>query len=533
MAANTDEYIEKLIFFHVIKDFGLTNKYRDIYFSSEGLRKLFGLIKPYVMQYREEPNEELVNMLIRQDGQYVKDFTPDIIHSLWQIRRDLSQYSDDWLNTTAVGFAEWNNFMHGLNKMHSYLLTTQYEVTPETAHEYVQKVKMAFSADTNFSMSDNLGMDFFDPRSHKMSIVETKPTGYKFFDDCLDGGWAKKTFNVIMGPPKVGKSMWLCNLAANSVMNGENSIYITLEMSAEKVNQRIGSNLLNIPIYEYKQYAADEAVMSAKLRDFVAQCYGTTGKVGALVVREFPTSSATVSDIESFILNIEKSRSTETVPFKFRNVYIDYVNIMADQRHGNSADTYIKIKSICEDCRAMCQRNDWCGVSLTQTNRQGMGASDLDMTAVSESSGLIATVDSLFGIICTTIMKAQGIYYIKALALRDSPLMGDRKKYLFSGDYLRIKEDPNEPPIPDGQPLPSELCGVTVDNNQNAGKRPWTPNKSNNNSAQQNQSVQVPGQNNQQVPQTTTVPLSTGTSPVTQFPGTGFNPQFSNSSLFA
>jgi hypothetical protein len=57
---------------------------------------------------------------------------------------------------------------------------------------------------------------------------------------------------------------------------------------------------------------------------------------GALVVEEFPTSSATVYDLESYLLNAEKSRSTPEKPFKFKNVMIDYVNIMADARHGNA-----------------------------------------------------------------------------------------------------------------------------------------------------------------------------------------------------
>ena len=198
---------------------------------------------------------------------------------------------------------------------------------------------------------------------------------------------------------------------------------------------------------------------------------------GALVVEEFPTSSATVYDIEAFLLNAEKSRSIEGKPFKFRNVFIDYVNIMADARHGNTAETYMKIKGICEDIRAMAQRNDWCVISLTQTNRTGMNASDLDMTSVAESSGLVATVDSLFGIICTTMMKAQGIYYIKALALRNSPNMGDKKKYKFFGDFMRIKEDETEDIIPDTVPLPSNLTvgANTGQSDNNKGRENWKP----------------------------------------------------------
>lgn len=471
---NSDKYIENLIFFYVIRNYTMANQFKDVYFAQDGLKKLFRVIQPYIIAYQEEPSEELVITLIRQDGRYTQELTPDIVHTLWQLRSGLSQYSEDWLKSTTLGYAEFQNFCYGVQNMYSYLLNTQYEVTPENAKNYVNKVKTAFFTDTSFTLSTSLGHDFFDPKEHMMAIVETTSTGYPFFDLCLRGGWAKKTLNVIMGPPKVGKSMWLCNLAANSVMNGDNCAYITLEMSSQLVNQRIGSNLFNIPMNSYEEYAKDESIMTQKIKDLHTQAFGNNKRLGSLIVEEFPTSSATVNDIENFLLNYEKEMSRPDAPFKFRIVYIDYINIMADARHGNSADTYIKIKSICEDVRAMAQRNDWCVVSLTQTNRQGMGASDLDMTAVSESSGLVATVDSMFGIICTTMMKAQGTYYIKALALRNSPNMGDRKKFDFSGDFLRIKEDTTEPIIPEGEKLPDELT-QNLEQNQQPSRGKWRP----------------------------------------------------------
>jgi replicative DNA helicase len=71
-----------------------------------------------------------------------------------------------------------------------------------------------------------------------------------------------------MGSPKVGKSMWLCNLCANSVKNGENSAYISLEMSYQIVAQRIGSNLFDIPIDEYERSSQDIPYMKQKIKEF-------------------------------------------------------------------------------------------------------------------------------------------------------------------------------------------------------------------------------------------------------------------------
>jgi len=83
------------------------------------------------------------------------------------------------------------------------------------------------------------------------------------------------------------------------------------------------------------------------------------------------------------------------------------------------------------------------------------------MANVSESGGLIATVDSLFGIIQTTFMNAQNVYYLKALALRNSPHMGDKKKFNFIGNNLRIEEDKNEDIIPDSVEIPSMYTSAT------------------------------------------------------------------------
>ena len=264
-----------------------------------------------------------------------------------------------------------------------------------------------------------------------------------------------------MGSPKVGKSMWLCNLCANSVKNGENSVYISLEMSYQLVAQRIGSNLLNIPIDEYEKYSQDVNFMTAKMKEFYNTSLITPG---TFIIEEFPTSSKTVYDIEAFLLKLEEERSTDEKPFKIKNVFLDYVNIMKDAKNPNSENMYQKIKSICEDLRAMAQRNQWAVISLTQTNRSAYDSSDIGMANVSESGGLIATVDSLFGIIQTPVMRAENVYYLKAVAIRNSGHMGDRKKFDFVQKYLRITENMDEPIIAENMSLPG-TTNKTQNNN--------------------------------------------------------------------
>ena len=486
---NTDNFTECLAFFHVIGSYSEASRYKPEYFSSERLQKLFKIIQPYIMQYQEEPSKDQVILLIKAEG-FDTEITADIIDTLWSIKPSLSQYSDEWLEEVVKSLGEWNSFLTAVKKMYSYLMINSQNVTLEQTHSYIEKVKTMFTADTQFNFNDSIGHDFFDPQSHKQAVSDGASSGYKFIDMCLSSsglggtgsGFSRGTLNVIMGAPKAGKSIWLCNLCANSVLAGHNSAYISLEMSVAIVNKRIGSNIFNIPMGDYDRAAADENYMREKIRNVYNSSFTTPG---TLVVEEFPTSSATVYDIESFLLNAEKARSTVDKPFKFRNVFIDYVNIMGDARHGNSAETYMKIKGICEDVRAMAQRNNWCVISVTQINRAGQNASDVDMTNVSESSGLVATVDSLFGIISTTMMKAENIYYLKAVALRNSPRMGDKKKFNFQGEYMRIREDETEDIIPEAVSLPKTLTMGAPDNRTGDNNGGWGPRKNNQEGQQQ------------------------------------------------
>ena len=453
-------YLENIIFFYIIQHLDLVQAFKGSYFTNPILKQLFDIVKPHILEYKVEPTETQAINLVKAYGKDDK-LTDDIVHTLWESRAMVTQYTDEWLSQNVKAFGEWQNLLSGVKRVIEYIKTVQADVTYENCSDIVQKVKSIFQADTNFTLNTEKGHDFFDPINHQQTELETRSSGYNFVDLCLKGGWANKTLNVFMGSPKVGKSMWLCNLCANSVKNGENSVYISLEMSYQLVAQRIGSNLLNIPIDEYEKYSQDVNFMTAKMKEFYNTSLITPG---TFIIEEFPTSSKTVYDIEAFLLKLEEERSTDEKPFKIKNVFLDYVNIMKDAKNPNSENMYQKIKSICEDLRAMAQRNQWAVISLTQTNRSAYDSSDIGMANVSESGGLIATVDSLFGIIQTPVMRAENVYYLKAVAIRNSGHMGDRKKFDFVQKYLRITENMDEPIIAENMSLPG-TTNKTQNNN--------------------------------------------------------------------
>lgn len=179
----------------------------------------------------------------------------------------------------------------------------------------------------------------------------------EMYDISLEGGSNQLYFtNGILSH----NSIFLANDAANFVKMGVNTAFISAEMSAPKVLKRIGANLLSIPMDEYEEKAKNRDLMRRKL-ETVGDGFTPPG---SLFVKQFPTSQATVTDIEAHLKQIEEERK-----IKLGCVVIDYINILSNYRNPNSENTYLKVKQIAEDLRAMGQRNGWLIVTATQINR--------------------------------------------------------------------------------------------------------------------------------------------------------------------
>ena len=460
-------YFEILAFFYILRDPSLIKNFNKRFFSEPTIVSIFDYAQDFVNQYKEEPTPEQLYELIKISG---KEEVPlDSIKTLWQNQSGLSRYTDEWLKENISDWGKWRSFWTGLENTIAYVKQLPSNIAYTDCETYINRASNIFNNGASFSVNTSEGYDFFDLENHVIKEEDTHSSGYKFMDLCLKGGFMKKGLYIIMGAPKVGKSQWLCNLAANSVKMGYNTIYITLEMSYQKVSNRIGSNLFNINIDDYQNVLKDKNKMKQAAQAFHNSLMVPAGK---FYLEEFPTSTATATDIENFVLKKEAELSKQyNCVFKFANVFIDYVNIMRDQRGTSGDNTYIKIKNICEDVRAVGQRNQWAMISVTQLNGDGYESTNLSMANVSESKGLIATVDALFGIIQTALMRASNIFYLQACALRDSPHIGDKKKFIWDPYHLRITEDTSEDIIPDTVDIPAIYRSATASEIEKVNKK--------------------------------------------------------------
>lgn len=233
-------------------------------------------------------------------------------------------------------------------------------------------------------------------------------------------------------------SLTLQNLAVNMANEGYNVGFVTLELSEKKTLKRIGSMALEIPIYEYNERAKDKDFMRRKMMERDDRLSGGLGrhKTGKLYIKEFPSGTATVSDIDAWCQQVEDETGN-----KLDALFVDYLQIMNTEGGVDRNMLYLKGEHLSVGLRAITQKRNLVGFSATQTDKNKYGANTYNLNDIPESKAIADTADTVWGIVLTPVMKAQKIYQWQPLKLRDSSTDIERVEFDFNPEYLRLVND--------------------------------------------------------------------------------------------
>ena len=261
------------------------------------------------------------------------------------------------------------------------------------------------------SFDNQVGHDYledYEERYESYHREEDKiPFDLDYFNKITKGGLPNKTLNVALAGTGVGKSLFMCHLAASTLLQGKNVLYITLEMAEEKIAERIDANLLNVAIQDITDLP--KPMFESKVNSLAKKTQGT------LIIKEYPTASAHSGHFKALLNELSLKKS-----FKPDIIFIDYLNICASSRYrqNTSVNSYSYIKAIAEELRGLAVESNLPIVSATQTTRSGYGSSDVDLTDTSESFGLPATADLMFALISTEELEELGQIMVKQLKNR-------------------------------------------------------------------------------------------------------------------
>jgi replicative DNA helicase len=282
------------------------------------------------------------------------------------------------------------------------------------------------------SFDTNIGHDYIENVEERWDFYHSQeeriPFDLDYFNQITKGGLPRKTLNIALAGTGVGKSLFMCHVAANALTQGRNVLYITMEMAEERIAERIDANLLNVPIDQLENLTKD--MLRTKVSNIKMKGNGK------LIIKEYPTGQANTSHFRALLNELKLKRN-----FVPEIIFVDYLNICASARMkgmGGSINSYTYIKAIAEEMRGLAVEFNVPIMSATQTTRAGFGSSDPGLEDTSESFGLPATADLMFALISTDELQAAGQIMVKQLKNRyNDP--GMHKRFVIGVDRSRMR----------------------------------------------------------------------------------------------
>ena len=393
---------------------------RPEYFSGAD-QKIFKLVSDFIEKYNNCPNSEALDIALQASNLNENDFA-----QAQTLLKELTpaESNQDWLTTETEKFCKDKAVYNAILKSIEIIDGRDKKHTTEALPSILSEA-------LSVGFDNSVGHDYIINAPERYDFyhrVESRiPFDLDLFNKITNGGMPNKTLNVVLAGTGVGKSLFMCHVAASTLAQNKNVLYITMEMAEERIAERIDANLMNIDmdqLHDLPRQMFDNRI--SKIKDKTE---------GRLIIKEYPTAGAHCGHFKSLLNELALKQS-----FRPDMIIVDYLNICTSSRikQGAGVNSYTYIKAIAEELRGLAVEHNVPILSATQTTRGGFANTDVDLTDTSESFGLPATVDFMFALISTEELEELNQLLVKQLKNRyNDPTVN--RKFIIGVDRAKMK----------------------------------------------------------------------------------------------
>ena len=195
------------------------------YFADFIEKTIFTTIKEYIQKYNDPPVVEALLIDVQKvaltEEQYgrVKEYIDTHIKKTevdfeWAVNE-----TEKWCKDKAI----YNAIFTGIQ-----IIDGKTDKTPEAIPNILQDA-------LGVSFDSHIGHDYIEQSSDRYefyhTVEEKIPFDLDFFNKITKGGMPNKTLNICLAGTGVGKSLFMCHVAASTLLQGRNVLYITLELA--------------------------------------------------------------------------------------------------------------------------------------------------------------------------------------------------------------------------------------------------------------------------------------------------------------
>jgi replicative DNA helicase len=377
------------------------------YFSDQNEKTLFNEVFEFVNKYKNLPTHEALVINFTEKKNLTEVQVSETIGLLNEIHSSKDEKVEmAWLAEQTEKFCQDKAIYNAIMESVGIL-------DDKSGKKAKGEIPQLLADALGVSFDSNVGHDYMQDFENRYDFYHKVESRIRFdldiFNKITKGGLPTKTLNIALAGTGVGKSLFMCHVAAGCLSQGHNVLYITMEMAEERIAERIDANLLNIDLNELQSITRDD--YSRKFESLKSKTHGK------LIIKEYPTASASTLHFRALLNELHLKKN-----FRPDIIFIDYLNICASSRikPGGNVNSYTYIKSIAEELRGLAVEYALPVFSATQTTRSGFSNSDPGLEDTSESFGLPATADFMFALVTNEELEGLNQILVKQLKNRYS-----------------------------------------------------------------------------------------------------------------
>ncbi len=441
----SNDIIEKLLLKKALVDKNWLNILSKVYdkrwFKDKCIGPTLKNMLAFYNKYGSIPSVKTIHALTKK---YIEKYQDSDV-TLSEVQQMLSEVtnlnlniSDEIINKNLKAYIRRNAFYNSLFDNAELL-----EKSPDNYEKVVDKCLENFDKVQKITFNDtDLGLNYFDEQAMQghwdfiNNPLAKLKTGWDSLDSYTNGGFLKdgKMLALFMAQAGLGKSVFLSNLSVNLLKQNLGVVIVSLEMSQDIYACRFDAHISHKNINKLSENSTEAM---KKIKDFYAKY-----PKSQLYLKEYPPRSICSKDIEQYLDNLRNAGKT------FDVIVIDYLNLVLPNHRTDSM--FKDGLAVSEELRALSYKFNCPVISAVQCNTEGMASAEIDMQNVSESRGIVHTVDALFALYQLDEDRENGIINLKVVKNRLGGMIGKHASFKLDPETLN-------------------LADITFDNNYHSG----------------------------------------------------------------
>ena len=332
---------------------------KPVYFDSDANKWLVETIVAYFFEYKTIPTLDVMKVKIDEmENEILQVSVVDNLKESWRN-----------VESTDLKFVQEQTLEFCRNQVMKNAIMDSVDLIEVGQYDQIKKiVDEAMKAGSD----RDLGHEYIEGIEERLtkSTRDTIKTGWDPIDEVMDGGLGKGELGVVVAPAGIGKTWCLQSMGSNAVKRGLSVVHYTLELNQEYVGLRYDTIFSGTPTANIKFYKDEVKKKISQLK-------------GHLLIKYFPTKSATVQTLSSHLKQIELQGIKPDL------VLVDYADIL----RGVGSEKRHILENIYEDLRGLAGEYELPIWTASQANRSSLEEEIIDATKVAEAYSKVMIAD--------------------------------------------------------------------------------------------------------------------------------------------